>query len=180
MKDRYGLFPTLYGAVLLGALSTIGDIVWDAWITSHRLIFGLIHGVAICAAMGLVLGLAAGGAKAKQRGVMVAPLIGLLAAGSYYALAGLIGYWAMFASWALLWVMCAWLYQRLRNSARSNKAFLARGLIAAVLSGLAFYAIADIWLDPPANPNYLYYLLAWSFAFFPGFLALFFERTANR
>jgi hypothetical protein len=49
------------------------------------------------------------------------------------------------------------------------------GCIAAVLSGLAFYSISGIWTRHDAPPNYAWNLVAWSFAFFPGFLVLFWK-----
>jgi len=50
-----------------------------------------------------------------------------------------------------------------------------RGLAAAVLSGAAFYLISGIWTNrAPGAPNYLRHFLSWTFAFFPGFLSLFF------
>ena len=54
----------------------------------------------------------------------------------------------------------------------------ARGVIAAVLSGLAFYAISGIWTGPSAHeaPNVAVHFAAWTFAFLPGFLALFWRR----
>jgi hypothetical protein len=50
---------------------------------------------------------------------------------------------------------------------------LVRGVSAAILSGLAFYAISGIWLKPPpGGPHYLTNFVSWTIAFFPGFLAL--------
>jgi hypothetical protein len=55
-----------------------------------------------------------------------------------------------------------------------------RGLGAAVLSGLAFYLISGIWTrHDPGGPNYAWNLVAWSFAFFPGFAVLFSSRPSN-
>jgi hypothetical protein len=57
---------------------------------------------------------------------------------------------------------------------------IGRGLLAATLSGAAFYAISGIWTDPPrGGPNYLYNFGAWSVAFFPGFAALFVTALAT-
>ena len=50
---------------------------------------------------------------------------------------------------------------------------LARGVLAAVGSGAAFYAISGIWTDPrPGGPDYGHHFLSWTLAFLPGFLAL--------
>ena len=50
---------------------------------------------------------------------------------------------------------------------------LKRGLLAALLSGLAFYLISDIWIHEAAHPGMLEHFAAWTFAFLPGFAALF-------
>ena len=47
-----------------------------------------------------------------------------------------------------------------------------RGLLAAVLSGAAFYLVSGMWTDHSTPPNYLRNLASWTFAFFPGFAAL--------
>ena len=48
-----------------------------------------------------------------------------------------------------------------------------RGVLAALTSGLAFYAISGIWTNPaPGGPNYAYNFLCWTIAFLPGFAAL--------
>ncbi|MGH9374187.1 MAG: hypothetical protein ACRD15_21950, partial [Vicinamibacterales bacterium] len=101
------------------------------------------------------------------------PLIGVLAAASFYALAPWFGYYAMFPAWMFFW-MCFALLQRSLQRERTWGPTIARGLTAAVLSGVAFYAISGIWIHPPSGgPNYLYNFGAWSFAFCPGFAALF-------
>jgi hypothetical protein len=62
-----------------------------------------------------------------------------------------------------------------RSHAYGNAA--VRGVVAAILSGLAFYAISGIWTRPsPEGPNYVRNFLSWTFAFFPGFAALFMVR----
>jgi hypothetical protein len=50
---------------------------------------------------------------------------------------------------------------------------VARGAVAAIASGLAFYLISGIWR--PFNPqglDYLVHFAAWTVAFAPGFAAL--------
>ena len=50
----------------------------------------------------------------------------------------------------------------------------ARGVVAALLSGVAFYLVSGMWTSPPrGGPDYPRFFLNWTFAFFPGFLALF-------
>lgn len=159
----------LAGALLLGGLSTLFDFAWARLALPHRAVFGLAHGTLLLLALGLYLGALRG---RPGRGAAAGALVGLLAAASFYALAPLLGYAAMFASWMALWVGFALVDARLAGAA-SARAVLGRGLLAAAGSGLAFWAIADIWLKPqPGGPSYAWNLACWTFAFLPGFAAL--------
>ena len=78
----------------------------------------------------------------------------------------------MVPAWMLFWVCFALLQCQLSRESAA-RAFV-RGLAAAILSGLAFYAISGIWTRPsPGGPDYLRHFLSWSLAFLPGFAALF-------
>ena len=132
-----------------------------------------MHGAVICLCIGAVIG-------ARQRRLLPAlaagTLIGLIAAGGFYVLAPWLRYSAMFPMWMLFWLCFALLQDRL-SPVRQPRVAVLRGLIAAVLSGLAFYAISGIWTRPsPGGPDYLRHFLSWSFAFLPGFVALFAGR----
>ena len=84
----------------------------------------------------------------------------------------------MLPAWMLFWI-CFAIFQNWIMPETLNAAAI-RGVIAAVLSGLAFYAISGIWTRPsPGGPNYLMHFLYWSFAFLPGFLVLFFRRSSR-
>jgi hypothetical protein len=97
----------------------------------------------------------------------------VIAAGAFYLLAPWLGMTAMFPAWMLFWILFAILQQRLREGERMSAA-VVRGSIAAVLSGLAFYAISGIWTGPSHHdPMLAVRFAAWSFAFLPGFLVLF-------
>lgn len=164
-----GLTTAIVGAVLLGVLSTVYDFVWATWIPQHRAVYGLVHGMTLLSAVGLVLGWPVGRALAGLAGGAIA---GLLAAAAFYALAPVLGMSAMFPAWMLLWLMfaalAAWLARRPLASG-----VVARGLMAAVLSGAAFWLISGIWLDHgPGGPNYARNLASWTFAYFPGFASL--------
>jgi hypothetical protein len=169
------MLDALVAALALGAVSTVGDFVWDVLHLRHRMWYGLGHGAVICFSIGAVIGI-------RERRIVPAiaagPAIGLIAAGGFYLLAPWLRYSAMFPMWMLFWLCFAllqeWLGPRARSSARRA---VIRGLVAALLSGLAFYAISGIWTQPsPGGPNYLQHFLSWSFAFLPGFLALFAGR----
>jgi hypothetical protein len=160
----------LVAAIVLGAASTAGDMLWAGLSLRHRVVYGLVHGAVICLAIGAFVGARAGRPVA---GIAAGPAIGLLAAATFYVLAPALGYYAMFPAWMFFWLCFAVLQKRLCREARWAPA-LARGLAAAVVSGLAFYLISGIWTRPPrGGPNYWYNLAAWTFAFFPGFASLF-------
>jgi hypothetical protein len=172
-----GLLEALAGALLIAALSTFGDFVWARFIPSHRAVFGLLHGMLLCLAIGLYLG-----ARRRQalRGAVAGALIGLGAAGGYYLLARLMGYAAMFVLWMALWAAFGLLNARGFGEPRAGTGeALARGALAAVGSGLAFYAISGIWTRPSPVPNYPYHFLCWTVAFLPGFAALLAGRPAS-
>jgi len=164
-----GASASLAGALLLAALSTFGDFVWARYVPAHRALSGLVHGTLLLLALGLYLGLLR---RRPAPGALGGALVGLLAAASFYALAPLMGYAAMFVSWMALWIGFAFLDARLRGGVPWRES-LTRGLLAAAGSGLAFYAISGIWTNPaPGGPRYAYHFLCWTVAFLPGFLAL--------
>ena len=156
-------------AVLLGAVMAFGDWLWAALRLPHRMSYGIAHGAAMCLCLGAVIGWRA---RRPAAGALAGPAIGIFAALAFYALAPMMRYAAMFPAWMLFWVLFALLQQRLTPGDRISAA-LIRGVAAALLSGLAFYAISGIWTRPSRDPNYLLIFGAWTFAFFPGFLALF-------
>ena len=169
-----GASASLAGALLLAALSTFGDFVWARYVPTHRAVFGLFHGTLLLLAQGLFLGLLR---RRPAPGALGGAMVGLLAAASFYALAPLLGYAAMFASWMALWIGFAFLDARLRGGVPWRES-LTRGLLAAVGSGLAFYAISGIWTNPaPGGPRYAYHFLCWTIAFLPGFAALLLRRA---
>ncbi|HSB62074.1 MAG TPA: hypothetical protein VLI67_10165 [Vicinamibacteria bacterium] len=159
------------GALLLAALSTLGDFVWARFVPAHHAAYGLLHGTLLCVAIGLYLGALRG---RPARGALAGAVIGLSAAAGYYALAGPLGHLAMFPLWMALWAAFALLDARgLRSRPARPAGALARGALAAVGSGAAFYAISGIWTDPrPGGPDYARHFLSWTVAFLPGFLAL--------
>ena len=160
----------LAGALLLGGVSTLGDFVWAALRLRHRVGYGLAHGAVVCLCVGLVIGWRAG---RPAIGAAAGPLVGVAAAGLFYILAPALGYSAMFPAWMFLWV-CFGLLQAKLDARNPYAVSLLRGVAAAVLSGLAFYAISGIWTRPaPGGPNYVRHFLSWTLAFLPGFAALF-------
>lgn len=166
----------LIGALVLGVVSTLGDFAWEALRLRHRMAYGLAHGAAICLCVGAIVGWRA---RRPVAGAIAGPFIGVAAAGLFYLLAPAMRLVAVFPAWMFFWSCFALLQARLQPS-RDYKAVAVRGFAAAVLSGLAFYAISGIWTDPsPGGPNYVRNFLSWSFAFLPGFAGLFAGRNAR-
>jgi hypothetical protein len=160
----------LIAALVLGAASTVGDMLWAGLSLRHRMTYGLVHGAAICLFIGAFVGWRAG---RLASGLAAGPVIGVLAAALFYALAPWLRYSAMFPAWMFFWV-CFALLQKFLSRESGWRGAIVRGLVAAVVSGAAFYAISGIWTDPPRQgPRYLYNFAAWSVAFLPGFAALF-------
>jgi len=171
------MIHALVSALVLGAVMTFGDWLWAALDIRHTITAGLLHGAAMCFCIGIAIGLHA---RRPLPGAIAGPVVGVLAAGVFYALAPMLRLMAMFPAWMFFWICFALLQGWLRRE-RGSTASLWRGLAAAVLSGVAFYAISGIWTrHDPSGPNYAWNLVAWTFAFTPGFLALFWRGRESR
>ena len=165
------LANALLGALLIGALNTLGDLIWAALAISHHPAFGLLHGLLLCMGIGGYLGALR---RRPTRGAIAGGLIGLAAAAGFYLLAQLMGYSAMFVMWMAFWIAFGLLDGRALGEPRASlPASLVRGALAAVGSAAAFYAISDIWQrHPDGLEDYAYRFVCWTFAFLPGFVAL--------
>lgn len=169
------LILAVAAALFLGAVMTVGDFLWAYFGIRHTIRAGLAHGALMCLCLGAVVAARAGRLAV---GLAVGPVIGVLAAGAFYAMAPTLGWGAMLPAWMLFWICFALLQHYLRPETLPRA--LGRGVVAAVLSGLAFYAISGIWTGrhDTSGPVYLVHFLYWSFAFLPGFLVLFFRRSS--
>ena len=166
---------SLIASLCLGAVMTLGDFAWAALHIQHRVVYGLIHGAAMCLCVGLAIGIRA---RKPLAAAIAGPVIGVIAALAFYALARPLGWSAMFPAWMLLWVLFAMLQQKLENKDRGTA--LMRGIAAALLSGAVFYLISGIWTsDSHQDPNLALHFAAWSVAFLPGFAALFWRRPST-
>ena len=166
-----GIANAVAGALVIAGLSTFGDFAWARWITSHRAVFGLLHGTLLCLGIGLYLGALR---MRPVRGAVAGAAIGLGAAAGYYALATIMGFAAMFVLWMALWAAFGLLQGRGLGEPQSSRGeAVGRGALAALGSGLAFYAISGIWTrHAPGPSDYAYHFYCWTVAFLPGFLAL--------
>lgn len=183
-----GLAEAITGTLAIAAVSTAADFVWATWISSHRAVYGFIHGALLFLAIGLFLGSLTGRAAA---GALAGACVGALAAGLYYLLAPMLGFSAMIVAWMAVWLGLAFVYGRLnaqrmdaghRHDIRINVGAVAsRGVIAAIASGLGFYTISGIWRPfDPQGWDYLIHFGAWMIAYFPGFAALLIARSKPR
>jgi hypothetical protein len=159
----------LAASIALGIVMTLGDWTWAVLGLRHRVAYGIVHGAVMCFCLGAAIGFRE---RRLGAGAAAGPVIGVIAAGAFYVLAPTLGLSAMFPAWMLFWILFALLQARLRGVGMGVAAGM--GCIAAVLSGLAFYSISGIWMHHGA-PNYAWNLVAWSFAFFPGFVVLFWK-----
>ena len=160
-------------SICLGAVMTIGDWLWAALQIRHRVVYGLLHGALMCLCLGIAVGARAG---RPAPAAVAGPVIGVVAAATFYALAPIMRWNAMFPAWMLLWILFALLQYWLAKKESIGTAVL-RGTAAALVSGAAFYAISGIWVnDSHTNPNLIRHFGAWTIAFLPGFAALFLAR----
>jgi hypothetical protein len=165
----------LAASLALAAVMTLGDFAWSVLHIHHRATYGVIHGAAMCLCLGLAIGIRA---RKPVPAAIAGPLIGVAAAGTFYLLAPALRWGAMLPAWMLLWLLFALLQRQLLKGEKIGIA-LKRAIFAALMSGLAFYLISDIWIHEAAHPSMLVHFAAWAFAFFPGFCGLFVRTKTN-
>jgi len=79
----------------------------------------------------------------------------------------------MFFLYFAAWIALGVLKERLTRREISIRSGLARGGLAAVGSGVAFYLVSGIWFPfDPQGWDYLVHFAAWTVAYLPGFAAL--------
>ena len=79
-----------------------------------------------------------------------------------------------------IWRRRALSWERLRGAFANVRLMFPIGDDNEQGTGLAFYAISGIWTRPsPDGPNYVRNFLSWTFAFLPGFAALFARYRRN-
>lgn len=165
-----GLRLAIGGALVAASVSTFADYVWTNWITRHRPLYGVTHGTLLFLCVGLYLGVVT---SKPLVGAVGGAAVGFLAAGGFYVLQPLLGYTGMFVLWVALWLMLGVLNGMILRDGRTLRRPLVHGATSAIGSGLAFYAISGIWLNPPpGGPNYLVNFVMWTIAFVPAFLPL--------
>jgi len=161
----------IIGALLIAAVSTLGDFVWAGLHLRHRVAYGLAHGAILFLCMGAYFGSLQ---NRTMKGALYGAAIGLAAAGSFYLLAPVAGYSVMFFVWAFVWIALAVLVARVSPLDRGRWTIaLGRGGLAMIGSGLGFYLISGIWRPfDPQGWDYAVHFLSWTVAYLPGFVAL--------
>ena len=167
----------LVGILGVALVATLADYTWYTLHVRHNMVTGVIHGMVLLTAVGAVLGLHAG---RFARGLPIGSLAGIGGALTYYLLIALVDRRtygsAIPASWVAMWLIVAVLDGRwLRAPERRPwREIATRGALAAVLSGVAFFAVmTTLWGRPPASGrNYVLQFGAWFVAWAPGLLAL--------
>jgi hypothetical protein len=168
------MFYAVAASLALAAVMTFGDFLWDARHIGHRVVYGVIHGAAMCLCLGLAVGIRA---RRPLPAAAAGPVIGAVGAVTFYVLAPAIRWGALFPAWMLLWILFALLQRRLDRRETLGTA-VSRGIAAALLSGLAFYLVSGMW-TAHGPLNLARNFASWTFAFLPGFLSLFLGRATK-
>jgi hypothetical protein len=172
------------GTLGVALVATLGDYTWYTLDVRHSVAAGVVHGAILLTALGAVLGLDAG---RVLRGLPIGALAGVGGALTYYLLVALVDgrtYGsAIPMSWIAMWLLVAALAGRwLRGPEREPWGEIAlRGVLAALLSGIAFFLVLNtLWgPPPPSGKNYVVQYAAWVVAWAPGLLALTWRRSAR-
>jgi hypothetical protein len=167
----------IVGILAVAAVATFGDWILYTFDVRHGMAAGVIHGALLLTVAGGALGAAAG---RTARGLPIGTLAGIGAALAYYLIVAVTGgrtYGASIpAAWVVMWLLLAGLEGRWLRAphCRSWREIGARGALAALLGGIAFYLVlTTLWGAPPeGGRNYLVQFAAWTFAWAPGLLAL--------
>ena len=164
------------GAVLTAAVSTFGDYLWANVIPHRVAAYGIAHGLILFLTVGLCLGAPA---RKPIAGAIGGAVVGLSSAALFYVIQPLIGYaTAMFVLFFALWFELGLLAGRVLQHRDSMRVVLLRSVLAAIGSGVGFYAISGIWF--PFNPHgwdYAVHFVYWTLAYLPGFAALLFRNA---
>ncbi|HEY8548325.1 MAG TPA: hypothetical protein VIL35_00100 [Vicinamibacterales bacterium] len=169
------------GILGVALVATLADYTWYTLQVRHTMATGIVHGAVLLTAVGAVLGLDAG---RFVKGLPIGTLSGIGGALIYYLLVAFVDRrtygTAIPAAWVGMWFLIAALDGRwLRAPARRPwKEVAVRGILAAVLAGIAFVLVVNtLWGRPPAGGrNYLVQFVAWAVAWGPGLLALTWRR----
>ena len=163
------------GALATAAVSTLGDYLWANVLPHRQPIYWFAHAVVLLLTVGFCLGWPS---RKPLRGAIGAALIGCAATAGFYFLQPLMGYSALFVLFVGMWVGLGLLTGRVLQGGNNMSAVLARSALAAVGSGLGFYAISGIWMPfHPHGWDYARHFVYWTIAYLPGFASLLVRRA---
>src|SRR6266487_109779 len=166
------------GAVVTAAVSTLGDYLWATVLPHGQPVYWFAHAIVLFLTIGACLGLPS---RRPLMGAFGAVLIGCLATAGFWILRPIVGYaGSMFMLFALLWIALGMLTGRVLQRRDDLREVLVRSALAAIGSGLGFYAISGIWM--PFNPHgldYAKHFVYWTIAYLPGFAALLARSRRN-
>ena len=167
----------ILAAIVTAAVSTLGDYLWANVLPHHRPIYGLAHGALLFLAVGVCLGAAA---RKPMTGAAGGAAIGFSAAAGFYLLQPFIGYTGLFVMFIGLWMALGLLNGRILQARETMRVVLVRSTLAAIGSGLGFYAISGIWFPfHPRGWDYAVHFAYWTAAYLPGFGALLARRATE-
>src|SRR3974390_694480 len=138
---------SIVGVLVVAAVATVGDFIWYTYGVRHTVLAGLTHGALLLAVVGAVLGAASGHVL---KGLPIGAIAGIGGATSYFVLIAVMDprtYGsAIPTAWGIMWLLLAALDGRwLRAPApRAWANIAARGFVAAVIGGVAFYLVMNI------------------------------------
>jgi hypothetical protein len=172
------------GILAVALVATLADYTWYTLHVRHSITTGIVHGAVLLTVVGAVLGLDAG---RMSRGLPIGAVAGIGGALTYYLLVALVDRRtygsAIPASWVALWLIVAVLDGRWLRAPQPRPwpEIAIRGVLAAALSGVAFFMVMNtLWGRPPATgKNYGVQFAAWLVAWAPGLLALTFGRSSG-
>jgi hypothetical protein len=163
------------GALATAAVSTAGDYLWANVLPHGQPIYWFAHAIVLFVTVGVCLGLPS---RKPMTGAFGAVAVGCAATVGFYFLQPVMGYSAMFPLFVGLWIALGVLTVRVVQGRKRPGEILARSALAAIGSGVGFYAISGIWM--PFNPHgldYVRHFIFWTVAYFPGFAALLVNRN---
>ena len=175
------MVKAILGTLIVAAVSTASDYTWFEFGVRHNVLTGVVTGAVMLMAVGGVIGWAG---RRISAGLWLGMVAGVFGALAYFAMEPAIGRSAaMMAAWVSLWLVLAIGDARLvRMPRRPWVEALGRGVLAAVLSGVAFYlVVSGLWSYSPSSArNYALQYARWIVAWAPGILALAWPRATAR
>jgi hypothetical protein len=168
----------IIAAVVTAAISTVGDYLWANVLPHGRPVYWFAHAIVLFTTVGGCLGWPTG---KPLFGMIGAVTIGCAATVGFYLLQPLIGYSALFVLFFGLWLALGTLTVRLLQRRDRTRDVLIRSAIAAVGSGLGFYAISGIWMPfDPRGWDYAVHFVSWIAAYLPAYAALLMSGINNQ